>query len=760
MKNLFVNFYLFLFLTLNVHAQNVSLSPITLNGLSEGAVINRTALLEGFCSIGSELVLNGFFQDGSQNYRLTCADGSFQQEIVFQNLGAQEVSLTQQINSNLSLNYHINLIVLEDIDTTPPNLALVSPARGDALSRTATIRGTCEVGIIVNYLAGGTYGSFDCMSENFVQEFVFPEVGQYNFYLRQVDEAGNTTTTRTNIRVLEDVVVVPEVPDDEDVVVVPEVPDDENEDGSNNENSSSNGSIAINGIRASRLECTSPCPIIFSLDRMTDTSSTNPFISSGINWDYGDDQADEVYGRFEKGSEFFRGNRLAGTGSSRESDTNTPIGMHTYHCEEGTCTFNPGVAVRNNNGDWATEWLTVVVQAQETQFVASQTVCISQSGNYGGEQACPEGAQWMTYVPGPNEWRSNTRYLLRRGERFTSSCLAYDLSNIVIDDFGNSADTSPAIDTFGIGHDGNCNDTIPNDQRIANYSLRNWIENITLNDLRIAHINVGMTFKDLTFNNLDMDFENQPSGGEIQVRSADACSNHADLTCSSIPLPQGVYISGTSIIGSRQGLPGVNVSLMSSTCVSFFGVIDTEIETAYEHNIRLECASRVIAIHSDLNGNHMGANGNKHAMTIRPDGYLNEDMLGRNKIDTSNAKSAVYDNRYIVAKNLYLGSPNSANNSARVTFTASNGGLPETTRYGLVSNNVSDMLGGTGSGPSSRDVSLQGIGLACYSDNYWTPGFQGCRDHGQRAVPTGFYEEAITDMAPPEAARSPASYSE
>lgn len=694
-----------------------------------------TSTLTGSCTNDFPVEL----QLGDASQTMDCVDGSYSFQVVFPALGEQEIILSQQLNSHLQLRFSDYVNVIEEIDTTPPALALLSPAHQTEVRQTTQLRGQCEEGLMVEYLVGTQGGNFMCEQTPFVQDFVFEQLGGFNFYMRQTDAAGNRSLIMNRVRVVED---------------------DETEPTGQPENLSSGGSIHINGIRVSRTDCTSPCSIMFSLDRMVDTLSTNenPFSTTGVYWNYGDDSADEDKGYFEKGSQYFRNGGQPDGGASRETDTNTPIGMHTYTCESGSCTFYPGVAVMNAQGDWATEWLTVTVHAQEETYPETDTICISPSGTWDGDMACPEGAIHLAQIPGPNEWESDMLYLLRRGESFASSCIPYNRENITITDFGNMLDPRPMISEFGIGHDGSCNDTIPTDDTIQAYTVDHWVESITLANLRIGNIDIGMSFRDITLDNLDMDFENDPAGGMIAIVSADACSNHETLTCANIRTPIGLYISGTRIIGSRTQLPGVNISMMSASCVSFLGIIDTEIEIAYEHNVRLECGSRVLAIHSDLNGNHLGQNGLKHAMTIRPEGYRNIDMLDEvYKVDSSLGLAERYDNRYIVAKSLYLGTPESINNSARITFTASNGGLMETTRYGLISDNISDLLGGSGDGPAFRDAVLQGMHLVCYSDNTWSPN-QGCRDNGQQVLPNGYYLPALTDMLPPAVPMAPEDY--
>ena len=494
---------------------------------------------------------------------------------------------------------------------------------------------------------------------------------------------------------------------------------------------------------------------MFSADRISDSNNPNAFTETGFRWNYGDSNADEKRGRFMRGADFFANGKDPLLGASRESDTNTPIAMHTYECQSGTCTFFPGVSARNAAGDWETEWATITVHSQSESFPGTQTVCVSSSGQWDGDIPCPADAAHAQAIPGPNEWQSNTRYLLRRGEQFADTCIAYNKSQIVVGAFGDENATKPEIQTFGIGHDGRCSDAIPSNSAVATYSVPRWIEDITLHNLRVGTIDIGMSFENVTLDNLDMDFEDQAAAhGAINLNSADACSKNAGLDCANVPLPQGFYLSGSRVIGSATNPPGLNIKMLSSSCVSFFGLIDNEIRNAFEHNVRLECASRVLGIHNDINGNHLGNRGDKNAFTIRPEGYANIDMIGKNKIDSTLGRGAAYDNRYIVAKNMYFGTPDSINNAARITIAPTKSSDTETTRFGLVSGNYIDM----GSAAASKDVDLGGYGLACYNDNAWTEGNLGCNDGGQESIPEGSYSVAKENLEAPVIPDAPEDY--
>jgi hypothetical protein len=522
----------------------------------------------------------------------------------------------------------------------------------------------------------------------------------------------------------------------------------------------SGGSLKLDTLRVSRNECTSPCPVIFSVDAVQDSSAVNPFTDSGIYWDYDDATADQRNGRFEKGAQYFLAGRVPDSGASRARDINTPLGLHTYFCDSGICEFNPAVSLQNAAGDWAKSATTITVHALDDTFPATDTYCYSSSGNFAG---CPDGATQITNntLPLHDQWSSNTRYLLRRGEVFGSAeppriCIAYDRENIHIGAYGSGSDKAELSAQFVIGSDSGCKDLLLNDSQAQAISTPYWNRNITLTELRLPELRLGMSFADLTLHDLDMDYENVVSGGgRIIMENANYCSNSAELDCANVPLPRGLYLSSVDIIGSRHTIPGLNVGLLPYACVSYIGLIDVTLGVAFEHNLRVECSSRVVITHSDILGDHIGTNGNKHGITLRPEGYYAADMLlegiRRSSTDADGGRANIYEDRYSSIRDVYLGTPDSINNASRISIAPSRALDAEVTRFALVSASVTDMSGGSGDGPPNRDVNFAGWGLTCHDDNVWET-VNGCGDGGQASIPGGGYQPSrtiVTPLTPP-----------
>ncbi|TQV86184.1 hypothetical protein FKG94_01115 [Exilibacterium tricleocarpae] len=514
----------------------------------------------------------------------------------------------------------------------------------------------------------------------------------------------------------------------------------------------SGGTVMIHSIRASRTDCVSPCTVVFSADNVEDTASStdNDWYNLGYYWDYGDSTADENYGLYRRGADYFRDDA---NGASREFDT-TPLGAHTYLCESGTCTFHAGLSVRNALGDWATDWITITVRSQSVEYPGTSTVCVSSGANYAD---CPAGAQQALALPDYGTWENNTRYLLKSGETHSmdGKCIEFDTDNVLISSYG--TDSFPTLSTLlNIGSDSaNCKDVTPNDATVAGYANPWWISNITLTKLRIREIRLNASFRNIGLHDIDMNWENEDFGGGIHTSSVDFCSKSQTLTCSNVPLPYGVYMSEVKLVGSRVNPPGTNVGFWTTSGVSYIAFLNSVAHVAYQHNIRIEGASRVLVAHSDLLGDHIGKSGKKHKVTIRPEGYRNADMLNQMRVPSGD-KSRVYDSRYIVIADNYIGTPASVGNASAIAVMTTNGTVAETVRWGIVDNNTFDLSGGSGDGPSAFDIRLSGYDLGCYTTND-QEARQGCGDGGQRGIPTGFYNKRLFGEKP-VAPDSPGTY--
>ncbi len=528
-------------------------------------------------------------------------------------------------------------------------------------------------------------------------------------------------------------------------------------------NLSSGGALVLEDIRVSRNSCVSPCPVIMSIDPIVDPTASNAFTDTGVYWYFDDQNADERNGKFKRGAQYFNSGRGAESGATRTRDTNSPLAIHTYHCDTGTCVFYPGVSVQNESGDWATAWTTIVVESQQTRYSSNQTYCYSNAGNFEG---CPVGANQLTTnaLPNLNEWQSNTRYLLRAGESFSGAgagevCVPLDRENIFIGRFGTENQKPILANNLVLGADSNCSDRVVNDTQAQNFQIARWMEDITITGLRLPNLILGMTFENISLHDVDMDYQSSATeGGGIRMFNSNYCSKNSDLNCENVPLPRGLYLSSMDIIGSRQSPPIYNVGLLESVCISFLGVLDSTVGVSYGHSMRVQCSSRVVVMHSDFIGEHLDlSNGPRNALTMRPSGNLEIDML---EVDSRRSDAAdaggfnnLFQDRFSVVKDVYFGTPESINNSARIKIAPANTGQAGIVRNSLVSGIVTDMSGGSGDGPANRDVAFAGTGLTCYTDNLLETSL-GCDDLNPGVIPDGGFEPSRT-ISPPEIPISP-----
>ena len=174
-----------------------------------------------------------------------------------------------------------------------------------------------------------------------------------------------------------------------------------------------------------RLHGVSPETIYFSADQsndIADTSLQHRYGRLAYYFDF-DDPDSGVY---------------ATTGASKNHQVGgSPRAIHTFVCtpessryQDGICTYQVGVRVQNQIGEFDDDFLTVTIAAAEHHYGAPDTICVSTSGNFAG---C-DGIQ-MNQTPNVGAF-SGRRVRFRRGESFTSACIGYQVSNLFLVSFG------------------------------------------------------------------------------------------------------------------------------------------------------------------------------------------------------------------------------------------------------------------------------------------------------------------------------------
>ncbi len=471
-------------------------------------------------------------------------------------------------------------------------------------------------------------------------------------------------------------------------------------------------------LQASRTHCFSPCTVVFSATETLDSSTPNEherFRDLGYYFNFNDASSGD----------------FATTGLSKNSQQGGPMAAHTFICqpdhpqyESGVCEFAVAVSARNALGDTGTAQILITVDSPEHAFSEQDTICISTSGNYGGDMACPVNAERRTSMLAMGEF-SGKRVLLRRGESFAEICVNYSERNILIEPFGNTADGRPVIEgSMYLGVD-NCGDYLPeNNAEIANYG-QTWTTNVTVTGLRVPDVGYGMSYSQVGVHDLDMNYYDESSGGTFAIASnGDRCLNDVDLDCENIPLPVGAYISETEIVGSESGVLSVGVNIGGFNCpvINWIGFVGNTVWNANEHNFRIEGFWRGVWSHNVMRGHHHNS-GRKHTITLRSCGFDNIDpavAVMRHNVP-QNTAGAPYSRYAVVADNI-LGSADSTQASWKLQIAPSNASSVETIVDAIAERNT--FIDSTIS--PSIDMALNGYYLTARVNQIYTPSGQNC----------------------------------
>jgi hypothetical protein len=381
--------------------------------------------------------------------------------------------------------------------------------------------------------------------------------------------------------------------------------------------------------------------------------------------------------------------------------------------------------------------VSVTVHEPNAYYGAEKTVCVSTSGAFGGSIPCPTGAVRATVIP-PVGGYSGKRVLLRRGESFVGPlCTGYQERDVLIEPFGNVSDGKPeVVGGVQVGVDTKCGDRLPDsDAEIVSYG-KSWSENVTVNDIRTPSMALGMSYTHVTMHALDMDYKNEPSGGQISLNNASqACVGSTSIACSNVPYPIGAYISDTKIVGSDIALPLVNVAGFRCPLINYLAFVGNDVGNADEHNMRTEGTWRGVWAHNRMRGHHHNS-GKKHTITIRNCGYGDIDpsiaLVRQNSLQsTVEAPRTGYS---VVADNI-LGSVDSTQASWKLHIGPTNDGSAEAGWDAVVERNtfIDSLVS------PSIDMALRGKYLVARSNNKFSPDQQGCTDLGPGAIPEGFY---------------------
>ena len=376
-------------------------------------------------------------------------------------------------------------------------------------------------------------------------------------------------------------------------------------------------------------------PVTATLQSLTRVHGVSPetiYFSADQSSDIADQSLQHRYGRLAYHFHFDDPDSgvYATTGSSKNHQVGgSPRAIHTFICtpessryQNGECTYQVGVRVQNITGDYADDFLTITIAAADHHYSASDTVCVSTTGNFTGCEGMP-----LNQTPNVGEF-SGKRVRFRRGESFASACIGYQESSVLLDAFGD-AEQRPFLPSVRVGVDSSCGDGVPSDADLIDYPdltrdadghiSQGWAYDITVTGLRLGSAGGGMASTLVTWHDLDLDWSSDPSyDGEFELGNfGRACTLNADLDCASIPYPYGVFVTDTVAKSHPNNLAGVNMNCFLECGLINSGIAGVDLKTAFEHNLRIQGAWGLVVSNVWARGEHIGGNGRKSRITLR-----------------------------------------------------------------------------------------------------------------------------------------------
>ncbi len=347
-------------------------------------------------------------------------------------------------------------------------------------------------------------------------------------------------------------------------------------------------------ITPSRTQCASPCTVVFSADKTTAQGLDTHGVWSQLSyyWDFDTDESDTYGSLYNQMYTYVEGDTSFEKG-------HVPMATKTFLCETGTCVYNVGMRAQNVAGEHDDDFVEITVNAESTQWNATNTVCISNTLNTsadwtGFDKACPAGATKRSTTLFADEYDGKL-ILLKKGDVFEQNIATYpNQSNWKMGVFGDHNESRPEIDgkvILGVT-------TIPNPTNApwaANYNNitraeiqgYGWPSNIYLEGLKLASFDFPMSHNHVGIHDIDMDRGSYTSGGRIVLSNGrDRCFGGG--YCDLVPFAKGAYISSVSVVGFDGGdrSVGLNVSAIGCDMSNFTGIVDGSFYRTTEHNLR------------------------------------------------------------------------------------------------------------------------------------------------------------------------------
>lgn len=331
-------------------------------------------------------------------------------------------------------------------------------------------------------------------------------------------------------------------------------------------------------ITASRTSGPAPLAVMFDATGTTD-SATDAFRNLGYRFSFADAGA----------------GTWAYSDRSKNEQIGGPLAAHVF---ERAGTYSVQVTAKDAAGATSTATVTITVTDPNSTYSGTRTVCLSRTSDFAG---CPSGAQQIANASSYPAFQSNTRYLLHRGQDFSSlGSLRVAAGSVGIADsqfgaFGSGA--KPIIGSASIvsGSGGDAN----------------WYRRVTIMDLDA--VNIGSDnggFGLLLLRN------SVTRGGMIEL--AGAFGYWFDrATSGEWRAPDEMFIIENTVDRNFNASTNPNpngITAMGGHIV----VMGNSVDRTHEHNVRLWQAHKTIVAHNRLTGHTSGSI--RHALKIHSSG--------------------------------------------------------------------------------------------------------------------------------------------
>lgn len=324
-------------------------------------------------------------------------------------------------------------------------------------------------------------------------------------------------------------------------------------------------------LQASQTTGVAPLAVFFDATGTTDSSSSvNTFRQLGYRFEFGDSASGQ----------------WSTDGKSKNEQIGGPLAAHVF---ERAGTYTVRVTSKDASGASSEASVTITVEAPETAFSGTRTVCLSRGSDFTG---CPTGATRTASATSWPRFQSGYRYLLRRGDDFSS------LSNLT---FGSS---TGGLQNAQLGAFGSGAKPIVNEVRIDSGDLpESWHSRVVVMDLDASNI-----VQNRNGSNLLILRNTIVRGGAITI--AYAFDYYLGQATTQWRHPDGIFLVENKVDPNFQD--GVSGNAMR------FVLMGNEVDRTEQHNVRMWQGYKIFVAHNVLTGR--SGDSSRHALKIHSAG--------------------------------------------------------------------------------------------------------------------------------------------